>query len=201
MPSELKTVTEAPIKARRMDTRALTKTAICVALLCVSSYIAIPIPFTPILITAQTILVNLIALVLTPRQSFAAMLVYTLLGICGLPVFSGGMGGLGKFLGPTGGYVIGFLIMCPLVGWLKEKWKDKGILRVAFLRYSLVTVLIGMPIIYFFAALHMCLVMGMDVRAALAAAVVPFILGDALKSIAASYLGSVLNRVLRKLHF
>lgn len=198
MPTKLKT---APASSRRVDTRALTKTAICVALLCVSSYLAIPIPFTPILITAQTILVNLIALVLTPRQSFVAMLVYTALGLCGLPVFSGGMGGLSKFLGPTGGYVIGFLVMCPLVGWLKEKLKDRGVLRYAFLRYSLVTVLIGMPVIYFFAALHMCLVMGMDVRAALMAAVVPFILGDALKSVAASYLGMVLNKILKKLHF
>ena len=67
--------------------------ALLTALICVSAYIVIPLPFTPASLTAQTLVVNLIALLLTPRQAAFTMVVYILLGLTGLPVFSGGMGG------------------------------------------------------------------------------------------------------------
>ena len=75
------------IPMRSSKILVLTKTSLCVALLCVSAFIVIPIPFTPIMITAQTLVVTLIALLLKPSQSAAAVGVYLLLGICGIPVF------------------------------------------------------------------------------------------------------------------
>ena len=90
-----KDVLQTPMEAlkKSMTVETLTKMALCLALISVSAYIAIPIPFTPVLITAQTIIVNLIALLLTPAQSAFVISVYTLMGLCGLPVFSGGAGG------------------------------------------------------------------------------------------------------------
>ena len=60
--------------------QTLTKIAICITLLIVASYIVIPLPFSPVVITAQTLIVNVIALVLTPKQAFAAMGVYLFAG-------------------------------------------------------------------------------------------------------------------------
>ena len=105
----------------KMSTRELTKTALCVALLCISSYISFPIPFTPIVITAQTLVVSLIGLILNPMESFLSTLIFMLLGCVGLPVFSGGTAGIGKLFGPTGGFIIGFLAAAPLISFTKGK--------------------------------------------------------------------------------
>ena len=87
----------------RFNTLELTKMGLLTALICVSAYIVIPLPFSPASLTAQTLVVNLIALLLTPRQAAFTIIVYIFLGLTGLPVFSGGVGGPGKLFGPTGG--------------------------------------------------------------------------------------------------
>lgn len=176
---------------KKANIRELTKISICIALLCISSYISFPIPFSAAPITAQTIIINMIALILTPRQSIVSVAIYILLGICGLPVFSGGTAGIGRLLGPTGGFIIGFLISAPLISLLKGK-KD------SILRYLLATIFVGMPVLYAFGTAFMCITQKMNVIAALSAAVIPFIFGDVLKCIAGSYLALALNKVLKK---
>ena len=87
--------------------RNTTRMALCIALICVSAYIAIPVPFMAPL-TMQTFVMCLAALVLTPRQTAVVIAGYTVLGAIGLPVFAGGVGGLGIIFGPRGGISIGF---------------------------------------------------------------------------------------------
>ena len=65
----------------------ITKISLCVALLCVTSYLVIPIPFSPAVIGLQTIVVNLIALIFQPKEAGLAILIYLMLGVVGLPVF------------------------------------------------------------------------------------------------------------------
>ena len=72
------------------DVRSMTKMAICVAILCVSAYISFPLPFASAMVTALTQAMNLAAFVLTPQQTLIVMLLYTLIGAAGLPVFVGG---------------------------------------------------------------------------------------------------------------
>lgn len=172
-----------------MNTKQLTKMSLCIALLCISAYISFPIPFTPIMITAQTIVINIIALILSPKQSTITVGVYTLLGICGLPVFSGATAGIGILHGPTGGFIIGFIIAAPVISLLKGKTNN-------IVRYLIVTILGGMSIIYLFGTAQLCILNKMDIKAALIAAVIPFILGDVIKCIVGSYLAMVLNKVL-----
>ena len=174
-----------------MTVKTITKIAVLVALLCVSAYIAFPLPFTPTLVTAQTIMVSLIALMLRPKQAAAAIGLYVLLGICGLPVFSGGAGGLGKLLSPTcGGFVLGFLISVPLMS------AAMGNGPVKIWRALLVTLCIGLPIIDLSGAVYMCLVGNTSIWAALGAMVLPFLFGDALKCVAASYLAAALEKAV-----
>lgn len=181
----------SPQRISRARIQTLTKIAVCIALLVISSYLVIPLPFTPVVITAQTLMVNLIALVLTPRQAAAAMGVYLLAGLIGLPVFAGGISGPAKFASPTGGFLIGFFIAVVLISLLKGG-------KACFWRYLLVTVLVGIPVINLCGTLLMCLLHGMELPAALMSAVVPFLPGDILKAVAACLLGVALNRLLPK---
>lgn len=177
------------IVEQRSRTFMMTKIALCVALICISSYIIIPLPFTPVVISAQTLIINLTALILTPRQSLAALGIYLAIGICGVPVFSGGTAGIGKIFSPTGGFYIGFLAAAFLISLLKGK-------EGRFWRYTVVTIGVGIPVIYLFGVLFMCIFQQVDLRAALVGAVIPFLAGDIAKCIAASSLALVLNRAL-----
>lgn len=95
--------------------KRLTLLAMMLALISVSSYIAIPLPFSDAKITAQTMIVNLIGLLIAPQDTILVMASWLLLGLCGVPVFSGGSAGPGKLLGPSGGYYIGFLVVAFLI--------------------------------------------------------------------------------------
>jgi len=171
-----------------MNTRILTKLAICVALLSISAYISIPLPFTAAMLTALTVVVNLVAFILTPKQAFLTLAVYILLGASGMPVFVGGTAGFGKLIGPTGGFILGFLLSAPLISLLKGKIPD-------FKRYMFIAVFVGMPVIYLCGSISMCLVQNLDIFSTLVVAVFPFILGDIVKAGIAAYLGVKLNKV------
>ena len=175
----------------KMKTRELTKMSICIALICISAYISFPLPFTPAMVTAQTIIINLIALILTPKQSFIVVLVYILLGTFGLPVFSGGASGLGKLFGPTGGFILGFLAIAPIMGYLKDKNNN-------FKRYLGITIFVGRPILYIFGAAFMSIVLKTSLIHALMLSAVPFIFGDIFKCFIGSYLAVKLNNVLSR---
>lgn len=163
----------------------MTKISLCTALMCVAAFIAIPLPFTTVVLTLQTMILNLTALILTPKQSFFAMLVYVLLGAVGLPVFSGGTGGIGRILGPTGGFILGFLIVAPLISLFKGK-------KPGILRYCAVT-LAGAVIFYICGALMFCILNKASIEAALGALVFPFIPGDVFKCILASFLAAAIQ--------
>lgn len=169
----------------------LTKMALLTALISISAYIVIPLPFTPASLTAQTLVVNLIALLLTPKQAAFTVIVYILLGLFGLPIFSGGVGGPGKLFGPTGGYIMSWLAAVVLVSSLKGK-------TYSFRRYCLVTVLAGMPTIYIVGSAYMKFVTGMDWAATLTSAVIPFIPLDFFKCIVAAFIAKPVQISLSK---
>lgn len=190
----------------KMNTRELTKTALCIALLCLSSYLSFPIPFTPIVITAQTLVVTLIGLTLSPAMSFFAVLGFMLLGCIGLPVFSGGNAGAGVLFGPTGGFILGFLAAAPLISLTKGK-------KVNIARYLLVSVGLGMVVIDLCGTLMFSIqqqvkaLEGFSLKAlgaalspsslvkTLSATVIPFIPGDLIKCGLAAAIGAALNKI------
>ena len=159
---------------------SLAKSAILISLLIATSYIVIPLP--PSGFTLMTVIVSLMGLLLSPLQSGLALGVYLLMGLIGLPVFAGGTGGAGKLFGVTGGYYFGFLIGAIFISILKGKKPD-------FKRYSAVTVFVGLPIEHLCAILMMCIHNGFDVKAAFVTISLPFIVGDIVKALAASFIG------------
>lgn len=174
----------------KLDTSSMTKIALCLAVLCVSSYLVIPLPFTPIVLSMQTVMVNLIGLILKPAQAACTILAYLIMGLIGLPVFSGGTSGPGKLFGPTGGFYFGFLVAVIAISALKGK-------RNHWIPYSLVTIIVGIPIQHLLAVLFMCFYNDFHVQAAVLSVSIPFIPGDILKCLTASMLGVSLNKVLR----
>ncbi len=90
-----------------MKLRQLLLAALFAALMCISVFLRIPIPPTPLVFTLQTFVVFIAGLMLEPKYALSSMLVYTLLGLLGLPVFSTG-GGIGYVLQTSFGFIIGF---------------------------------------------------------------------------------------------
>ena len=98
------------MNGQHFSARSMTKIALCVAFFCVTAYLSFPLPFTLSMVSALTLAMGLAAFVLTPKETFIAIAVYILIGLAGLPVFTGGTAGPGKLFGPTGGFILIWLL-------------------------------------------------------------------------------------------
>ena len=169
-------------------TAEMTKMALMVAMNCVSAYIIIPLPFSLSPIALQTLIVNLTGYVLNAKQAFMTMLVYLLVGLAGVPVFTGGSAGPGKLFGPTGGYIIGFLFTAVFLAYFRgEKYNFK--------RYALLGCVIGIPLIYVFGVVQLKLITGMGWDKAIMTGALPFIPLDIVKCLAAAVIAYPINRI------
>lgn len=158
-----------------MTTKRMTRIALCAALLAPCAWLSIPTqpPFT-----MQTFGVFLTLLLLGAKDGAIAIGLYILLGALGVPVFSGFNGGMGALMGPTGGYIVGFLLMCPIFALLCRG--DAGIRRRAL------ALLLGLVACYAFGTIWFMKVYGdakgpITVLSALSMCVFPFILPDLAK--------------------
>ncbi|ETS93628.1 MULTISPECIES: biotin transporter BioY [Veillonella] len=166
-----------------METRRLTKMALLTALLCISAYISFPLPFSPAMVTALTLVATLIGLLLQPKDALIVFIVYVLLGTVGLPVFVGGTGGFGKLFGPTGGFIFSWPVAYTLLSVYKGN-------KRSFTSYAWRSIVITIPIVYLFGVTGYMLVTNTDLWAALVAVMFPFIPGDIFKCLVASWLAT-----------
>ncbi len=172
-------------------TMEMTRLALLIAMNCVSAYMIIPLPFSLSPLALQTMIVNLVAFLLTPKQALITMFVYILIGLIGVPVFTGGTAGPAKMFGPTGGYIWGFMIAAALIAWLKGK-------TYSFKRYSLVSICVGIPVIYIFGALQLKFLTQMNWEAVLLTGVLPFVPMDIVKCLAAAVIARPLHRIFTR---
>ncbi|MBL7161805.1 MAG: biotin transporter BioY [Anaerolineales bacterium] len=136
--------------------------------------IRVPLPFTPVPITGQTLAVLLVGAALGKNRAGLSMLLYLGMGLAGLPVFAGGAQGLAYMTGATGGYLVGFVGAAFVVGWLAEQGFDRDI------RTALLPFLVGEMIIYTFGLIWLTIYVG-DMSSALSLGFHPFLVGDAIK--------------------
>jgi biotin transport system substrate-specific component len=141
--------------------------------------VKIPLPFTPVPLTGQTFAVLLVGATLGSKRGAASMLLYIALGAFGLPVFAGGASGFAYLSGATLGYLIGFVMAAFVMGLLAERGLERSI------RTSLIPFLVGTIIIYICGVAWLAIVLG-SFSQAIAAGFLPFLIGDAIKLIAAS---------------
>ncbi|AKB76839.1 Substrate-specific component BioY of biotin ECF transporter [Methanosarcina horonobensis HB-1 = JCM 15518] len=157
------------------------------ALTAAGAYIQIPIPFSPVPVTLQVFFVLLAGSMLKSKWGSLSMVVYTLLGIAGLPVFAGGSSGLGVLLGPTGGYIFGFILAAFLTGKLAEKAEDTEKSGLAINALNMST---GILIIYALGVFQLMLVAEIGLGTALTLGAIPFIPGEIVKTSVAAYIAS-----------
>ena len=139
--------------------------------------VRIPLPFTPVPITGQTFAVLLVGAVLGFRRGAASLLLYLSLGLVGLPFFAGGASGLAILVGPTGGYLVGFVMAAGLVGLLAARGLDRRVPS------ALLAFLAGEVVIYLFGVAWLSVFLG--IPHAITAGLLPFVLGDVIKLFAA----------------
>lgn len=151
------------------------------------AYIQVPIPFSPVPVTLQVFFVLLAGSMLKSKWGSLSMIVYTLLGIAGLPVFAGGSSGLGILLGPTGGYIIGFILAAYIIGKLTEK--TENISRSKFL-VTILNMSIGVLVLYACGVFQLMLIAEIGPTAALTLGVLPFLPGEVVKTAVAAYIAS-----------
>ena len=175
-----------PVLADRLGSRTLvTDVALIAAGAALTAGAAqIVIPMWPVPITGQTFAVLFVGATLGSLRGALSMLLYIGLGIAGLPVFAEGGAGLAKLTGPTGGYMIGFVLAAALVGWLAQKQWDRKVLGTigAFLAGTVVIYAVGLP--WLSVALGQ-LGYPNDLNATLQAGLYPFIPGDLIKALVA----------------
>lgn len=147
----------------------------------VLAQVKIPLPFTPVPLTGQTFAVLLVGATLGSKRGALSMLLYIALGAFGLPLFAGGASGLAYLSGATLGYLIGFVIAAYVIGLLAERGLEQSV------RTSLLPFLIGTGIIYICGVAWLTVVLG-SLSKAVTAGLFPFLIGDAIKLLAASLL-------------
>jgi biotin transport system substrate-specific component len=141
--------------------------------------VEIPLPFTPVPITGQTFGVLLVGAALGSKRGAASLASYLVMGLLGLPFLAGGAHGLTIVLGATGGYLIGFIVAAYVVGLLAERGMERNV------RTSLIPFLAGTVIIYACGVTWLTILLG-SFSKAVAAGLLPFLVGDAIKLVAAS---------------
>lgn len=174
---------------RKWKAKDLTVMGLLAALLCASAYITIPLPFTEVGITAQTLMVNLIGMLLGPAETAAVVLVWILLGTAGVPVFSGGVGGAARLVGPTGGYIAGFFVAAVMISLFCRSVKGLG-KQTAFL------IAAGIPVVYLCGMSWTRFTTGLPWGVLLVRDALPFVPLDVAKCFAAAALAKALRRVL-----
>lgn len=181
-----------PTLADRLFSRGLATDLVLIAAgTALTSVLAqIAIPLWPVPITGQTFAVLFVGATLGVIRAAASMVLYLILGFAGLPVFApqangSHLTGLAAVLGPTGGYLIGFIFAAALVGWFAQREWDRRWLRtlVAFVVGTVVIYAFGLPWLYVsLNNLHVA----NPLQATLTGGLYPFLIGDALKAILAA---------------
>lgn len=171
-----------------MSNRQVARCGVCIALLAVSAWVTVPLG--PVPFTLQTFVLALLPQVMRTHDALFTVVVYLLLGAAGVPVFSGFQAGLGVLLGPTGGYLMGFAAGMPVAGAIAHAnalpRRARGVAGgVALLAVS-----------YALGTVQLMNVYALDAPAALAVAVVPFVMPDVAKVALSVGVAERVNRAL-----
>ncbi len=159
------------------------------ALTAVLGLISIPLPISPVPISGQSLAIMLAGSILTVRQAAYSVLTFLIVGAAGVPVISGGNGGIGVIVGPRGGYLIGFLAGVIVIALLKGNGNNVW-------RLALANIAGGILVVYIMGVLWLNFVTDIGLYKAFFAGVLPFIPGDLCKVFIASVIGVAINKRL-----
>jgi biotin transport system substrate-specific component len=158
-------------------THRLVWTALLAACIAVGAWLQLPIG--PVPVTLQPLFIILAGFLLGPASGAAAVALYVLAGVLGMPVFAGGKAGLGVLLGPTGGYLVGFILAAAVAGLAARRGEPLGWTR------AVCCGLLGILVAYAVGVAWLARALQLGMRQAVVAGFVPFILPDVVKTLLA----------------
>lgn len=158
------------------------------ALLCVIGPATIPVGIVPV--SAIQVALYIVAYMLGMWKAFGSCLIYICIGLIGLPVFSGYSAGPAVLFGPTGGYLIGYLLLTLCSGFFIERFTQK--------RWHLLGMLLGLFLCYVLGTIWLAATAELTLYQALVTGAAPFVIFDLIKIACALLLGPVLRRHLKK---
>lgn len=177
------------IKNSSLTTRHMTLIGVMTAVTCILGPFSIPLPFSPVPISFTNLAIYITVFVLGMKSGTLSYVIYLLLGTVGLPVFSSFTGGFGKLVGPTGGYLIGFIFLAIIAGYFIEHFPGKR-------TFAIIGILIGTVVSYILGTLWLSYQMNLSFTAGLTAGVIPYIPGDLIKIAIAAILGPKLRAAI-----
>ncbi|MCK4529996.1 MAG: biotin transporter BioY [Candidatus Marinimicrobia bacterium] len=175
-------------KIAKISTESLIKeiTYILSAVLMMAALSRITIPLLPVPVTGQTLGVLLTGIMLGRKRAVTAMITYIAMGVIGFPVFANGAFGMATLIGPTGGYLLGFIPAAYIMGFLGEKGWYKHVAT------ALLSLIIGHTIVFAFGLLWLANFAGWS--NVLAIGLIPFLPGAAIKTLIAYALIPMMRR-------
>ena len=170
-------------------TRSIVLCGLSIALLAVGAFVTVPVPLGLTPFTLQTMMLFIILMVLSPTEAFIAVAGYLLLGALGLPIFSGMTGGFAKLIGPTGGFLVGYLVAALAVGGMRVLFMRNGgcgakkerLQKVWRIAFDVLMILLACVLFFTLGTIWYSVNMGVDLAAALVACVLPFVVTEPIK--------------------
>lgn len=169
---------------RRQGTNTMAMTALLAAALAALAPAAIPIG--PVPITLAVFVICIFPYISGAKPTVLGVVVYLVIGAMGLPVFSGYEGGVQKLVGPTGGYLIGYIPLAAIGGFFVQR-SEKRLMHIIGFAAALV-------VLYVFGTAWLCFHLKLDLASALKAAVLPFIPFDLAKTLLAALIGPIIKK-------
>lgn len=178
-------------RANKTKTVTLALIGLMAGIICMVGPLSIPLPFNLVPVSLTNLAICFTMYILGMKKGTISYCIYLLIGLVGLPVFSGFTGGAGKLLGPTGGYLIGFIFLALISGFFIDRWGNHMLL-------CMTGMLLGEIVMYIFGTTWLAYQAHMSFGAALWAGVIPFIPGDLIKIILAMIFGPQIKNRLKK---
>lgn len=180
-----------PGKETKWSARQLAIIGLMTAITCILGPLSLPLPFSPVPISLTNLAIYFAVYVLGAKKGTLSYIIYLLIGLAGVPVFSAFTSGPAKLLGPTGGYLIGFIFMALISGLFIDR-------HPSGMRFHLAGMVLGTAVCYLFGTIWLSIQASLPFSAALAAGVLPFLPGDAAKIVIAMAAGTQIRKRLMR---
>lgn len=172
------------------------KIALMASVTCVLAFVSIPLPWSPVPVSGQSLGTMLAGTLLGPRDGALSMLVYLAVGSLGFPVFAGGRSGAATLIGPTGGYLWGFVLGAWIGGTIARFLVSRRLSH--FWAYLAGNIIGGIAAVHLMGTLYLSFLTRRPLVQALAVGSIPFLPGDMVKAVAAAMLGQKLVPVVNR---
>lgn len=175
--------------ARKSNVYQMASIGVMAAVICILGPLSMPTGLVPISFTILAVYLAIYTLGM--KKGTMSLIIYLFVGFAGLPVFSGFTSGPSKLLGPTGGYLIGFIFMSLIAGFFIDRFFNKWYLCIFGM-------ILGTIVCYIFGTAWLAYQANISINAALAAGVLPFIPGDLAKIVISAFIGpKIRNRLIK----